>query len=209
MPCSARTRAGGAGAGPLGRGAEHRRRALAGVLLVGATDGPFEGDPGDVRAGEGDVAEALAAARELLPADVLSPERVLSSFAGLRVLPPGDGRTSRAPRSHVVSVGPAGLVSVRREADDPQGIAVDALRRLPPDFRPGRSGRRPALTETAAGSSALPDDPELRSHLLGLYGSEAPALAGQGSTQDPFERIHRTGPTSGRRRTGPSSANGR
>ena len=78
-----------------------------GVLLLGATDTPFEGDPGDVRPEDADVAELLAAGRHLLPAEALAPGRVLSAFAGLRVLPPGDGRTSRAPRSHVVTVGPA------------------------------------------------------------------------------------------------------
>ena len=73
-----------------------------GVLLLGATDAPFEGDPGDVRPEDADVAELLAAGRQLLPAEALAPGRVLSAFAGLRVLPPGDSRTSRAPRSHVI-----------------------------------------------------------------------------------------------------------
>jgi glycerol-3-phosphate dehydrogenase len=167
-----------------------------GVLLVGATDGPYEGDPDDIGTGEGDVAEALAAARELLPAEVLSPERVLSSFAGLRVLPPGDGRTSRAPRSHVVSVGRAGLVSVAGgKLTTHRRVAVDALRRLPPEVRP-RSLRPSAcaLTEPVVESTALADDPELCLHLRGLYGSEAPALAGHASAPDAFERIHPDGP---------------
>jgi glycerol-3-phosphate dehydrogenase len=167
-----------------------------GVLLVGATDSPFDGDPDGVRASEGEVAEALAAARELLPPDVLSPQRVLSSFAGLRVLPPGGGRTSRASRSHVTSIGPAGLVSVAGgKLTTHRLIAVDALRRLPPEVRP-RSLRPTtrALSHATAGRAGLPADVELRSHLLRLYGSAATELAEHASAPDAFERIHPDGP---------------
>jgi glycerol-3-phosphate dehydrogenase len=167
-----------------------------GVLLVGATDSPFDGDPGGVRASEGEVAEALAAARKLLPPDVLSPQRVLSSFAGLRVLPPGGGRTSRASRSHVTSIGPAGLVSVAGgKLTTHRLIAVDALGRLPPEVRP--RSLRPAtraLSDATAGRAGLPADGELRSHLLGLYGPAATELAEHASVPDAFERIHPDGP---------------
>jgi glycerol-3-phosphate dehydrogenase len=167
-----------------------------GVLLVGATDSPFDGDPGGVRAGEGEVAEALAAARELLPPDVLSPQRVLSSFAGLRVLPPGGGRTSPASRSHVTSIGPAGLVSVAGgKLTTHRLIAIDALRRLPPEVRP--RSLRPAtraLSDATGVRAGLPADRELRSHLLGLYGAAAMELAEHASVPDAFERIHPDGP---------------
>jgi glycerol-3-phosphate dehydrogenase len=167
-----------------------------GLLLVGATDAPFDGDPVGVRADERDVAEALGAAHELLPQEVLSPERVLSSFAGLRVLPPGDGRTSRAPRSHVTSVGPTGLISVAGgKLTTHRRIAVDALRHLPAEVRPrSLEPTARALTEEVAGVAALPDDPTLRAHLLGLYGSEAAALSEHASAPDAFERIHPDGP---------------
>jgi glycerol-3-phosphate dehydrogenase len=169
-----------------------------GVLLLGATDTPFEGDPGDVRPEDADVAELLAAGRHLLPAEALAPGRVLSAFAGLRVLPPGNSRTSRAPRSHVVTVGPAGLVSVAGgKLTIHRRIAADALRCLPPEVRPrslGASER--ALTSAVPSERAgLPrDDPGLISHLLGLYGNDVGALAEHVWAPDAFERIHPDGP---------------
>jgi len=167
-----------------------------GLLLLGATDTPFDGDPAGVRAGMRDITEVLARARHLLAQKVVTPDRVLSAFAGLRVLPPGGGGTSRAPRSHVTSVGPAGLVSVAGgKLTIHRRIALDALRSLSPDVRP--RVRRPSeepLADAPRGNPVWPDDPELRSHLFGLYGGEAVTLADYASVPDAFERIHPDGP---------------
>ncbi len=82
------------------------------MLLLGTTDEAFEGDPATVRATQADVDQILAEASRALVPDVVRPELVRSSFAGLRVLPVGGGSTSDAPRETVVTVGSTGMVSV-------------------------------------------------------------------------------------------------
>ena len=167
-----------------------------GMLLVGATDVPYDADPDDVRAEEEDVDELLEAVGELLPAGVLARDRVRFAFAGLRVLPPGGGRTSRSSREHVTTVGTAGLVSVAGgKLTTHRLIARDALRRLPAEIRP-RSSRvsdRP-LAAPASSAVALPVDPEVRAHLHDVYGTEVGSLSGYAAAPAAFERIHPGGP---------------
>jgi glycerol-3-phosphate dehydrogenase len=168
------------------------------MVVVGATDTPFEGDPGCVQADEDDVTTLLAAARHILPAHVAARGEVRFAFAGLRVLPPGGGQTSRAPREHVTMIGPAGMVSVAGgKLTMHRPIARSVVRLLPAAVRPRRT---PAWDEPLTASSrgegeiaALVDDETLR-HLRSLYGGEADELARYKELPEAFERIHPDGP---------------
>ena len=78
-----------------------------GMLLLGTTDEPYEGDPGAVVATDADERQILAEAARALDTDVVRADAVRFRFAGLRVLPSGSAR-----RETIVSVGPSGVVSV-------------------------------------------------------------------------------------------------
>jgi len=64
------------------------------VLLIGTTDTPFDGDPDDVRVTESDLDQVFAEASLSLPAEVLNRDRILYTFAGLRVLELGSSTTA-------------------------------------------------------------------------------------------------------------------
>ncbi len=83
-----------------------------GMLLLGTTDEPFEGPPGAVAVTEADQAQVLREALTSLTSDVVRPDLVRASFAGLRVLPLGAAGTATAPRETVVTSGPGGMLSV-------------------------------------------------------------------------------------------------
>src|SRR5437763_12319397 len=83
-----------------------------GMLLLGTTDTLYDGDPGAVAATDEDVEQVLREAAAGIEDGFVRREAVLSSFAGLRVLPLGSGGTTSARRETVVSRGRAGMVSV-------------------------------------------------------------------------------------------------
>src|SRR5439155_22025334 len=83
-----------------------------GMLLLGTTDTEYEGDPGAVSVTPEDVDTVLTEAAQGLPPELLRRDSIRYSFAGLRVLPEGEGDTALARRGHVVHVGPQGVVSV-------------------------------------------------------------------------------------------------
>ena len=169
-----------------------------GMVLIGATDTPYEGEPDAVCPEEEDVTALLAAAGHLLPADLIARENVRFAYAGLRVLPPGAGETSRSSREHVTTIGPAGMVSVAGgKLTMHRPIARGVLRRLPAEVRPRRARTYddPLLGDQATGpglSSNL--DRDTVSHLQALYGSEAASLAEYENAPDAFERVHPDGP---------------
>jgi glycerol-3-phosphate dehydrogenase len=108
-----------------------------GRLLIGTTDTPFDGAPGSARAEPEDVTALLEGAQQILPAQLARANRVCFSFAGLRVLPRGDGDTAAASREHLLSVGTGGMVSVAGgKLTLHRLIAADALAALPADVRP-------------------------------------------------------------------------
>jgi glycerol-3-phosphate dehydrogenase len=144
-----------------------------GMLLLGTTDTLFEGDPDEVGVDEADIEQVLAEAASGLDADVLARERIRSTFAGLRVLPGGDGSTSRAHRETVFMRGSGGMLSVAGgKLTTYRRIALDALKQLGV-----RVDRRPWPLPGAQGLDRVrfPEelDPATRSHLLHLYGSLA------------------------------------
>jgi glycerol-3-phosphate dehydrogenase len=141
-----------------------------GMLLLGTTDTEFDGDPGTVSVTEADVRQVLSEAA--IGADGLGEP--YATFAGLRVLPGGDGSTANAKRETVFSTGPSGMVSVAGgKLTTYRRIALDALDHL------GVRGlsRRPRPLPGAAGLDHVDWPVELdaptRAHLLHLYGSLA------------------------------------
>jgi len=141
-----------------------------GMLLLGTTDTEYEGEPAAVGVTDADVRQVLAEAAVAI--DGLGAP--VATFAGLRVLPGGDGGTASAKRETVFSTGPTGMVSVAGgKLTTYRRIALDALDHL------GVRGlsRRPRPLPGAAGLDrvAWPVelDPAARAHLLHLYGSLA------------------------------------
>ena len=160
-----------------------------GAVLLGTTDTEYSGDPACLAPLAADVSSILDAASEFLAPEALRPELVISAFAGLRVLPRGEGAPSSASREHLLSVGPGGVVSVAGgKLTTHRQIALDALRHLPPEVRP----RRLALGDEPLPGAYLRAPRDLASHLdaptadhlLRLYGGEAEYLLG-------YSRLHR------------------
>ncbi len=127
-----------------------------GMLLLGTTDEPYDGDPGAVRATDADERQILAEAAFSVDPAVLDPGRVRARLAGLRVLPLVPGETSRARRETIVARGPQGMISVA-------GGKLTTWRAI---------GRRAAgLALAGIGGSRPPADP------MPLPGAAAPAIA--------------------------------
>jgi glycerol-3-phosphate dehydrogenase len=141
-----------------------------GKLLLGTTDALHDGEPEAVAATDGDVRQVLDEAAVAL--GVVGAPR--ATFAGLRVLPGGDGGTASARRETVYTTGPSGMVNVAGgKLTTYRLIALAALGRL------GVRGlsRRPRPLPGAAGLDRIAWPVELdtptRTHLLHLYGSLA------------------------------------
>ena len=144
-----------------------------GMLLIGTTDTPHEGEPETAAVAEADVEQVLREAA--VAVEGLGPPR--TTFCGLRVLPRGDGRTASARRETVLSRGRSGMVSVAGgKLTTYRRIALDTL-----DFLGVRGlSQRPRPLPGAIGLDriAWPAslDERTRSHLLHLYGSLAPEV---------------------------------
>jgi len=170
-----------------------------GLLLLGTTDTDYEGDPGDVAPDEADVVQILEEASTALPASLLDRGSVRASFAGLRVLPLGEGATANARRETVFSIGPGGMLSVAGgKLTTYRKIALDALERVRGELGLRRVDRRPFPLPGALGPApAFPVEvePEVEAHLRHLYGSRADRVVAA-AVDDPslLERLHPDGP---------------
>ncbi|MDQ3889511.1 MAG: glycerol-3-phosphate dehydrogenase/oxidase [Actinomycetota bacterium] len=154
-----------------------------GMLLLGTTDTPFEGDPGEARASEEDIAAVLAQAAVALEGPFLRREAVRAAFAGLRVLPLGDGDTADARRETVFLRGSGGMLSIAGgKLTTYRRIALEALARLRSDLAlrsidpspvplPGAADPRDVAQRLARRAPEL--EPRVRTHLARLYGSLA------------------------------------
>ena len=102
-----------------------------GMLLLGTTDTLYEGDPAEVAATEDDVDRVLAEAAVAVDGELLQQERVLSTYAGLRVLPGSDGSTVDARRETAFLRGRGGMLTVAGgKLTTYRHIALDALQAL-------------------------------------------------------------------------------
>ena len=139
-----------------------------GLLLLGTTDTLHEGEPEELSVTEADVRQVLDEAAVAL--ERIGPVR--ATFAGLRVLPGGEGATASARRETVYSRGPSGMVSVAGgKLTTYRRVALDALEHV--GVRNLDRSPRPLPGAARLDRVAFPGDlpPETRSHLLHLYGS--------------------------------------
>ncbi len=175
------------------------------MLLLGTTDTLFEGRPEEVQATEADVAQILGEAAIGIAPDLLRPEAICSTFAGLRVLPMGDGATTSARRETVFLRGPAGMLSVAGgKLTTYRRIALEALSALHAELGLHRLDRRPfplpGAIDPGEGvrrlAGRLPDlDPAVCTHLVHLYGSLADeVLAPAVEDPDLLHPLHPRGP---------------
>lgn len=170
-----------------------------GMLMLGTTDTDFAGTPDECAVTPADVAQVLGEASMALPREMLRPENVRFSFAGLRVLPLGDGTTASAHREHLIRTGRFGMVSIAGgKLTTHRRIALEALRRLP---EPRLSDLRLVDVPLQEAGDALHEscdgdiDPEVAKHVEGIYGRDAAEVLRQRRHHpDALARIHPKGP---------------
>jgi len=184
---------------PLGGG----RVALAipwqGMLMLGTTDTPYDGDPAAVCVTEADVSCILDEASGFVESALLARDRVRFETAGLRALPMADCETAAARREHVIEMSRNGMISVAGgKLTTHRLIACDALRRLPrwTGARIAPDDRRLPGTGWSLDLEDRPDvAPDVADHLERMYGDEAGrVVALAASTPGGLERIHHSGP---------------
>lgn len=172
-----------------------------GMLMLGTTDTDYEGDPADCAVTAADIAQVLAEASVALPANTLRAEAVRFSFAGLRVLPLGEGTTANAHREHLFRTGRYGMVSIAGgKLTTHRRIALDVLHRL----------QEPRLSTLQLMDTPLPQaargclepggclesidrsiDPDVARHVTGIYGIGSCEVLGQRWLHsNALERIH-------------------
>lgn len=110
-----------------------------GRTLLGTTERPFEGDPAQAAVNADDRAYLLATLRHYFPD---ARPRIAREFAGVRVLPRGDGRAFQRPRDCVFHVDAAHprllslyggkLTGYRHTGQDVVAQLLQALGRRPP-----------------------------------------------------------------------------
>jgi glycerol-3-phosphate dehydrogenase len=149
-----------------------------GMLLLGTTDSLYDSDPGGVAVEEAEIEQILAEAAVAVDPALLARDRVRATYAGLRVLPGGEGGTTSARRETVDPPGAGGMLSVAGgKLTTYRKIALDALEALRADLGLHAVDRRPWPLPGASGLDVMQlpiaVEPELRAHLRGLYGSLA------------------------------------
>jgi glycerol-3-phosphate dehydrogenase len=160
-----------------------------GVLLLGTTDTPFDGDAREVRATDADERQILDEVGLAVDADALAAP-VCARFAGVRVLPAGTAETARAPRETVLSRGRLGMLSVAGgKLTTYRRIALAVLHALRSELALHRIDRRPhplpGAADPVVAAAALrrrrPElDAALATQLAGSYGTLADEVAASG-----------------------------
>ena len=178
-----------------------------GMLLLGTTDTLYEGDPADVVATEDDIDRVLGEAAVALDGEVLRRDRVLSTYAGLRVLPGSDGATVDARRETAFLRGRGGMLTVAGgKLTTYRHIALDGLRALSTELSLYRIDRRPVPLPgaTDAGNVAArlvtgwSLEPAVAAHLAHFYGSRADRVVALATERpDLLERLHPDAPDIG------------
>ncbi|GAB1515682.1 glycerol-3-phosphate dehydrogenase/oxidase [Actinophytocola sp. KF-1] len=150
-----------------------------GLVYLGLTDEPFEGDiPDEPMAPESDVDFLLDVASSVL-ARPLAKADVLGSYAGLRPLLDAPGRSADLSRKHAVLTSPEGVLTIvggklttyRRMAED----AVDAAVAKGNLTAPRSRTRRLPLVGAAPRTTLSTVDAPAR--LVAKYGTEAEQVA--------------------------------
>ena len=175
-----------------------------GMLLLGTTDTLYEGDPADVAATDDDVDTVLSEAGVAVDHALLRKDRVLSTSAGLRVLPATDGSTVDARRETAFLVGKGGMLTVAGgKLTTYRQIARSALGHLATELGLSQLDSRPVPLPgaTDAGNVAArlmrgwDLEPEVAAHLAHFYGSRADRVVGLATHRpDLLERVHPKAP---------------
>lgn len=150
-----------------------------GLVYVGLTDEPFDGDiPDEPVAPQSDVDFLLSVASSVLTRPLTQAD-VLGSYAGLRPLLDAPGRSADLSRKHAVVRSPEGVLTIvggklttyRRMAEDAVDVAVASA-----ELTAGRSHTRqlPLIGAASRAELSTVDAPE---RLVAKYGTEAPQVA--------------------------------
>jgi glycerol-3-phosphate dehydrogenase len=176
-----------------------------GMLLLGTTDVLYEGPPGAVEATEVEVAQILDEAAVAVAPELLRPDAICSTYAGLRVLPHGDGETASARRETVFHRGTGGMLSVAGgKLTTYRRIALAVLDALRSELGLSTVDRRPFQLPGGAAADLVArrlsaNRPELdslvSSNLAHLYGNFAEDVLALGA-EDPelLKPLHPAGP---------------
>jgi glycerol-3-phosphate dehydrogenase len=175
-----------------------------GMLLLGTTDTPFEGDPADVAATDEDVDSVLAEAAVAVDPQLLRKPDVVATYAGLRVLPRTDGSTVDARRETAFLSGKGGMLTVAGgKLTTYRRIALDALDRLSGELQLSGIDRRPVPLPGATDAANVAArivrgwdlDPAVAAQLGHFYGSRADRVAGLAADRpELLERLHPDAP---------------
>lgn len=169
-----------------------------GMLMLGTTDSDYEGDPGDCAVSAADVAQVLSEVSVALPAEMIRANAVRFAFAGLRVLPMGEGSTANAHREHLIRTGRHGMVSIAGgKLTTHRRIALEVLHRFDDPRLAALQLDDAALPEAEGGLDVVDHglDPDIASHLARVYGRDSVAVLAQRSKHaNALERIHPQGP---------------
>jgi glycerol-3-phosphate dehydrogenase len=178
-----------------------------GMLLLGTTDTLYEGDPAEVAATDEDVDAVLAEAAVAVDPALLRKERVLTTYAGLRVLPRSDGSTVDARRETAILVGKGGMLTVAGgKLTTYRHIARDALQHLAAELGLGQvdSPPVPLPGATDAGNVAArlvrgwELEPPVAAHLAHFYGSRADRVVALAAERpELLDRLHPDAPDIG------------
>jgi glycerol-3-phosphate dehydrogenase len=165
-----------------------------GVLLLGTTDTPFDGDARDVRATDGDERQILDEVGLAVDRDALAAP-VRARFAGVRVLPCGTAETARAPRETMLSRGRLGMLSVAGgKLTTYRRIALAVLHALRSDLALHRIDRRPhplpgAADPGVAAAALRRRRPELEALLATQLAASYGTLADEVAASGPLEPL--------------------
>jgi glycerol-3-phosphate dehydrogenase len=162
-----------------------------GMLLLGTTDEPFDGDARDAQPTDADERQILAEAG--LAVDSLDAHDVRARFAGVRVLPAGSADTARAPRETTFTRGRLGMLSVAGgKLTTYRRIALAVLHALRPELALHRIDRVPRPLPGAADPEVVAEtlrrrsadlDPRLATSLARAYGTLAHEVMTRGPLQ--------------------------
>ena len=146
----------------------------------------------------------LAEAGVAVDADVLRKERVLATYAGLRVLPRSESSTVDARRETAFLTGKGGMLTVAGgKLTTYRRIALDALRQLSAELGLSGLDRRPVPLPGAADATNVAArivtgwdlEQSAAAHLAHFYGSRADLVLGLAAEQPALlERIHPDAP---------------
>ncbi len=168
---------------------------------VGTTDTPYEGDPASCGVLEGEEIELLDTVRRVMPHAGLQPEKIISTWAGIRPLVRPEGAVEgsvEVSRKHRIVHGDSGalglvggkLTTFRAMAEEVVDLVVERLRADWPDSRPA-----PTACSTAD-SVLVPYEPltaeeradPLVADLWARYGPAARPLAAKARATPGLER---------------------